>query len=32
MSVILELFLFFGGMFFCMAFIGRVCHEGDYDD
>jgi len=32
MAAVLSLFLFFGGMAFCVLLIGRVCYEGDYDD
>ena len=32
MSGVFSLFLFFGGMAFCVALIYRVCKEGDYDD
>jgi len=32
MGAVLSLFLFFGGMVFCVGLIYRVCKEGDYDD
>ena len=32
MAAVLSLFLFFGGMAFCVLLIGRVCKEGGWDD
>ena len=32
MAAVLSLFLFLGGMAFCVLLIARVCFEGAYDD
>jgi hypothetical protein len=32
MAAIVSLFIFFGGMAFCVLLIGRVCSEGGWDD
>ena len=32
MSVVLEFIIFIVGLFGIAACVGRICHEGDYDD